>query len=376
LSKETEIKFVTGSRDRRHFVNLPWQLYKGNPCWVPPLLSDMHNTLRPEKNALLRLGPYRFLLAFREGRPVGRLGVGMDNRLNAAKGVQLSYFTLFESIDDYSVAKALFDAGLEFLRQQGAAVVTGPQSPSNGDDYRGLLISGYESPPVLLNSYNPPYYARFLEQYGLEKDFDRYAYFYDVKAVPRERLQKGVELIEKRYGYRVRPINLRKLALETDIIKHITDSSIPDYWPDMIPPGREEIEAEMAKLRQLAVPELVLIAETAGGEPAGLLAALPDYNEILAGLNGRLFPFGIFRFLCNKRKIRGLRVFVLLVTPPFRKKGVAACLYYRLFLNAKRLGYTHGEGSTIHEFNTEMNLEARKTGGELYRIYRVYRKTF
>ena len=305
--------------------------------------------------------------------PVGRLGVGLDLRLNESKGENLSYLTLFESVEDYAVAESLLTAGEEWLRSQGATVVTGPQSPSNGDDYRGLLVKGFETPPVLLNSYNPPYYADFLERFGFVKDFDRNAYYYDLTGGPPERLQRGVERVQQRYGFTVRPINLKALSQEILVIKKILDQSMPE-WPDMIPPSMDELEAEADKLKQLAVPDLVLIIEGPDGEPAGLSVALPDYNQVLAMLNGRLFPFGFIKFLRYRKKITGVRMFVLFVTPAWRKKGVAAALYYYTMANAYRMGYTFGEGSTIHEFNTQMNLDAKKAGGELYKIYRVYRK--
>jgi len=373
LQTAPEIRVVDNRKEKKSFVDLPWKLYRNDPHWVPPLLADMYNTLDPKKNALLRLGPNRFFVAYLDGEPVGRLGVGIDRRLNAAKKEELSYLTLFESIDDYAVAKALFDAGTAFLREQGAAIVTGPQSPSNGDDYRGLLLAGYDSPPVLLNSYNPPYYHTFFQQYGFRKDFDRHAYFYDFRNGPPERLAAGVRLIEKRYNYRVRPIDLKNLEKEIHVLKYVTDQAMPD-WPDMIPPDIDELEAEAEKLKQLAIPDLVLIAETADGEPVGFAVTLPDYNELLPKLKGKLFPTGFLKFLWYRRKIKGVRLFALMVTPARQKKGVAACLYYYSMLNALRLGFTHGEGSTIHEFNTRMNLDARKAGGQLYKIYRVYRK--
>lgn len=373
MPEEIEIRIVKTKKDRRRFVELPWRLYSDDPNWVPPLMSDMHSTLNHQKNVLLKLGPYRFLLALRNKHVVGRIGVGMDKRLNEAKGECLSYLTLFESINDYDVAKTLFDAGLAFLKDQGAAVVTGPQSPSNGDDYRGLLIKGFDMPPVLLNSYNPPYYQALFEKYGFTKDFDRNAYFYNITDGPAERLISAVSVIEKRYGYRTRPINLKKLDREVRVLKHITDQAMPE-WPDMVPPGIDEIEAEVAKLKQLAVPDLVLITETRDGEPVGFSVTLPDYNEILPKLNGRLFPFGFFKFLWHRRKIKGVRLFALMVAPAGQKKGVAACLYYYSMRNAHKHGYTHGEGSTIHEFNAQMNVDARKAGGELYKIYRIFRK--
>lgn len=371
MTGNIKIKVVQTRDDRRCFVELPWMIYKNEPNWIPPLLLDMYNTLNPDKNALLRLGPYCFFLAIRDGLPVGRLGVGMDLRLNEAKKENLAYITLFESIEKYEVAEALFDAGLNWLRDKGAVVATGPQSPSNGDDYRGLLINGFDSKPVLLNSYNPSYYAEFMERYGFRKQFDRYAYFYDISGEPPDRLARGVALVQKRYGFKVRKLDLKNLDNEIMVIKKVTDQSMPE-WPDMIPPSIEELEAEAAKLKQLAIPELVLFIENSEGECLGLSVALPDYNQVLAHLNGRLFPVGFIKYLWYKRKITGTRMFALFVTPQGRRRGVSAALYFHTMVNARRLGYTYGEGSTIHEFNHRMNIDAQKAGGKLYKIYRIY----
>lgn len=365
------IKDVLTRRDRRLFVELPWRLYRGDPNWVPPLLMDMYNTLNPARNALLRLGPNRFFLAERNGQAVGRLGVGADLRLNKAKNKKLSYFTLFECIQDYQVAEALFDAGRSWLKAEGFEELTGPQSPSNGDDYRGLLIEGFDSPPVLLESYNPGYYQDFIERYGFEKNFDRHAYFYQVDTFPEERMEKGVRAAQERYGFTIRHVNLKEVERELILIKKIVDLSMPD-WPDMIPPSMDELRAEYLKLKPVAAADLVLMAHDSEGNPIGLSVALPDYNQVLIHLNGRLFPTGWLKFLWLKKKISGVRVFALFVVPAWRKKAVSSALYYHTMLNARRLGYQWGEGSTIHEFNTSMNREARKVGGDLYKLYRIY----
>ncbi len=373
MSDKILIRSVQNRQDRRCFVELPWKLYEGDPYWIPPLLSDMHDTLNPAKNALLRLGPSTFMIAYQNNLPVGRIGAGIDSRLNKAKNQDLGYITLFESINDYNVAKALFASAGAWLKEQGAKIATGPQSPSNGDDYRGLLIDGFDTPPVLLNSYNPAYYASFFDQYGFEKQFDRFAYYYDISDGPPERLVRGVALAQKRYGFTVRKVDLHNLNRERKIIKQVVEESMPD-WPDMIPPSDEELIAEIEKLRQLAIPDLVLFIENDQGDCLGLAVALPDYNQVLKYLNGRLFPFGVFKYLWYKRKITGVRMFALFVTPKGRRRGVSAALYYYTMLNARRLGFTHGEGSTIHEFNTRMNLDAQKAGGKLYKTYRIYHK--
>lgn len=361
--------------DRERFIRLPWKLYRDDPNWVPPLLTEMRKLLSYRGNVLWRLGPHAYFLAWQDGEVVGRLGVGIDEELNRAKNRREGYLTLFEAVNDYEVARALFDAGVTWLKERGMTAVTGPQSPDNGDDYRGLLIKGFDSPPVFMDSYNPPYYVDFFERYGFVKQFDRNAYYYDLRGPIPERLVKVAEYAMRRYNFRVEKIDLKHLDQEMLQIKRIIDEAMPEEWPDMVPPTEAEIRAEAKNLLPVVEPELLYIAR-AGDRPIGFSIALPDYNQVLKKLNGRLFPLGWLRFLLLKRKITGGRIFILFVVPDYHNKGVSAALYLRTFEAAKRLGYTYGEGSTIHEFNTRMNRDAVGAGGELYKIYRIYRLEF
>lgn len=363
---------LTTARERRSFVNLPWQLYRDDPNWVPPLKGDMHNTLNPKHNALLRLGPWCFFLAIQDGKTVGRIGCGVDKRLNEAKDMNMGYITLFESIQDYQVAEALFDAAVGFLQRHGAKLVTGPQSPSNGDDYRGLLIEGFDGPPALLNSYNPPWYQDFFEKYGFEKHFDRLGFWYDLEQPLPEKLVRGAEIAQRRYKFTIRPVDLDNLEAEIFAIKHISDNSTPEDWPDMISPSLAEIRAEVKKLIPLAKKELILIAESEEGEPIGMSIALPDYNSVLKRMKGRLFPVGWLLFLYYKRKIELARLFALMVVPAYHRKGVSAALYKHTIEAAQHLGYRAGDASSIHEFNVRIFNDAIGSGGKIYRRFRVY----
>lgn len=367
-----EVIPVSSSRDRRAFVNLPWTLYKGDPNWIPPLKSDIHNTLNPKHNALLRLGPWCFFLAQKDGKTVGRIGCGLDKRLNEAKGQEMGYITLFESVQDYEVAEALFEAAVGFLRRHGVTLVTGPQSPSNGDDYRGLLIEGFDGPPALLNSYNPPWYEDYFEQYGFEKQFDRLGFWYDLEQPLPEKLERGVEIAQKRYKFTVRPIDLKNIESEVLAIKHISDKATPEEWPDMISPSLEEIRAEVKKLIPLVKPSMVFIAESEEGEPIGMAITLPDYNYVLKRMNGRLFPLGWLKFLYYQNKIDVARLFALMVIPEFHRKGVSATLYKYSYDALKAMGYRGGDGSSIHEFNVRIYNDALGSGGKVYRRFRVY----
>jgi GNAT superfamily N-acetyltransferase len=368
-----KITQVCTRRDWRTFINLPWKLYKDDPNWVPPLKADMWDTVNPAKNPLMKLGPYRYFLAWKNGKPVGRIGSGIDEKLNREKNKSEGYITLFESINDYEVAKALFDAALSWLRESGITTVTGPQSPSNGDDYRGLLIKGFDGPPVLMNTYNPPYYAEFFDRYGWEKQFDRLAFYYDLNKPVTARFERSVELLMKRYKYTVRPASVKKLREELLRVQKLIARSMPEEWPDMVPPSIEEVEDEAKKLLPVIDPDLAILAENDKGEPVGFALGLPDYNQVLKRLkSGRLLPIGFIKFLWYKRKISGGRMFVLMVDPDYRNKGVSAAMYLYAFRAGLKKGYTYGDGSTIHEFNIRMRREAERAGGELYRIFRIY----
>lgn len=336
----------------------------------------MRDTVNPKKNPLLKLGPHQYFIAWSHGKPVGRIGTGIDEKLNREKNKEEGYITLFESSEDYRVAESLFNAAVQWQKKRGIHSVTGPQSPSNGDDYRGLLVKGFDSMPVLLNSYNPPYYEDFFIQYGFTKDFDRYAFYYDLSKPVTERFEYNMELLKQRYHFTIRKLNLKKLDEELIKLHRLLVRSWPEEWPDMVPPGMDEIKDEVNKLLPIADQDFLVVAVDQDNHMVGVAIALPDYNQILKRLNGRLFPIGFLKFLWYKKKVTGARSLILMVDPDYQKKGVSAAMYLQLFKNALDKGYTYGEGSTIHEFNTKMVNDALRAGGDLYKIYRIYRKDF
>jgi len=369
------VKPVNTPADRKLFIKLAWTLYQDDPNWVAPLLMDMKAVFNPKRNALLNLGPYQFFLALKDGKTVGRIGVGIDNHLNEHKGYKSSYFTLFECIDDYETATVLFDKVCTWARENGAEFITGPQSPTNGDDYRGLLIKGFDSPPTLMNSYNPPYYQEFFERYGFAKNFDRNAYYIDIanSEVPAG-FTKTVEYAKKRYGYRIAPIDMSRFKEQIEALVQVAVSSWPNDWPDMVPPTADEVRAEVSKLKPLIDPNLVYFAWDKNNKPVGVGVTFPDYNQILKKLNGRLFPIGWLKFLLGKKKIDGTRSFILFTVPEYRKKGVSAAMYLEGINMAHKQGYRYGDFSTIHDFNVQMNQDAVGAGGKLYKVFRIYKK--
>lgn len=357
----------------KKFVDFAWEIYKNDPNWVPPLKGDLVKTLTGKNNPLFMSGSHAFFMAYRGDEPAGRICVGINQSYNEKKNLHEGYICLFESINDINVAFSLFDKAIEWLKAREINMVKGPISPTNGDDSRGLLVMGFDGAPVLMNSYNPEYYVNFFDEYGFIKHLDLFAYYFDVINVDSERYEKPVEFAMKRYNFQVDKIDLKNIEKEMIDVKEVLDIAMPDDWEDLTPPTLEEIRAEGKAIVAMADPDLIYIARSEGN-PIGFGIALPDYNQVLKRMNGRLLPFGFLKFLKYKKKIDGGRIFILFVIPEFRKKAVSSAILYNVLAAGKRKGYKYGEGSTIGEINVSMRRDAEGAGGVHYRTYRLYKK--
>jgi len=367
-----EIIEIKSKKDLKKFIDLPWDLYKEDSNWVPPLKNSLYKILSGENNPLFMNGIHTFFLAIKEGIPVGRILVGINGKLNNLKNKKEGYISLFESVEDEEVAFSLLNNATSWLKSRLINKVIGPVSPTNGDDSRGLLVKGFDGPPVLMNSYNPKYYSDFFEKYGFTKNMDLYAYSFDPKTAPVERYGRIVEYAMKKYDFRVDKFNMKDLEKEIQDMKTVMDLAMPQSWEHLTPPSLEEITAEVNELKSFADPNLLYMARS-GDSPIGFVIALPDYNQVLQKLNGKLLPFGIFKYLWYKRKITGARVFAQFVIPKFRNKAVNGAIFHKLMVESRKRGYTYGEGSTIGEMNMESIRSVEGAGGKLYRIYRLYK---
>ena len=368
------VKEANDPADVRAFVDFPWTIYRSDPNWVPPLKREMWDIVTGRDNPLFKCGPHALFLAEKDGRLAGRLLAAIDQELNAVRGRGWGYFSLFESIDDLEVASELLGTCEAWLRERGCRISRGPVSPDNGDDYRGLLVDGFESPPVLMDSYNPPYYARLIEACGYKGDGDdRLAYYYEVGEEFPEKALATVEYAKARWKFRVDKANLKDLESEFASLKVVIDAAMPE-WPDMIPPTMDELRLMAKKILPVADPDFIYLARSEAGEPIGFLLGLPDYNQVLKHINGSLFPLGWAKFLWYRRKIDGLRIFVLFVVPSWQRRGVSHAMFVEAFRACKKKGYKWVEGSTIVESNGPMNRDAVGAGGRLYKRYRTYEK--
>lgn len=356
------------------FIDLPWRLYRGDLNWIPPLRAEIRAIVEGRGNPLAHSGPRRFFVAYRGSAPVGRIGAGVNASLNQRKGTNYGYITLFESEPDEKTAVALFDDAFAWLREQGVAAVRGPVSPTNGDDYRGLLVRGFDSAPVLMDSYNPPAYVEYFEHYGFFKHLDLYAYYYDLTRPIPQAMEKAVAYAMRRYGFRADPLHLDDLEREIQDIHSVIERAMPEEWDNLVPPTVDELRKTARQMAQLADPSIIRIARTHSGEPIGFGLAMPDMNQVLARLNGRLSIWNLIPVLYWRKHITGVRFFVLFVVPEFRNKGVTGAIFLEGLKAARKRGYLYCEGSTIGEINMPMRRAAEGAGGVHYKTYRIYER--
>ena len=366
-----EVVDPTSRKALIEFIRMAWRVYRYDTRWVPPIVVDYLQFLRPDKNPFFKHaeGVY-FLSRDAKGRPQGRIAVTVDHNYEEFHGERMGAFGFFEVVKDYAVAQELLDAALEWLREREVEVVRGPLSFSMNHEC-GLLIEGFNESPLIMMPYNPPYYQEFLERYGFIKAKDLYAYWIDAwKEVPPSALRLA-ERLQERYGFRIRKVNVRRFNEELERFIAVYNEAWEDNW-GFVPLDRDEMVYMAKRLRPLVVPDLALIAETLDEEPAAVCLSLPDYNQVFRRMGGSLFPLGIFKFYFYSRHISQARLMALGVRRAFRNRGLELLLSLHSLEAGRKRGYHGGELSWTLEDNHAINSFIEKLGGELYKKYRIY----
>ena len=367
--RELHVEEVRNERDLRAFVRFPWQIYRNDRFWVPPLIKDQLLKFSPKHPFHSHAG-MNLLLAKRAGGIVGRIAGIIDRHYIEFHREKVGFFGFFESISDPEVAELLLSRVVGWLRGRGMEKMAGPMNPSTNDEC-GLLVEGFDSSPCLMMPYNPRYYPSLLEGFGLKKATDLYAYLMEESSFSQDRLNRVAQKLGRREPQlRVRPISLPNLDRELKIIKDIYNDAWSANW-GFVPMTEEEIEFFAKSMKPLVVPDLVLFAHW-GDEPVAFSVSLPDYNEVLKRLNGRLGVLGILKFLYFSRKIKTIRVMLLGVKGAFQKKGAEALLYIETFKRGTQKGYHRAECSWILEENVLMQRGLEAIGGKRYKTYRIY----
>jgi hypothetical protein len=367
-----KIDLVSDKQGMDAFIRFPWSVYRGNPNWVPPLISEMRFLLS-DKNPFFRHAEAAYFLAVRQGRICGRIAAIIDRNHINIHGEQCGFFGFFECLPDPDVASALLDAAGSWLKARDLEIMRGPMNPSSNDEC-GFLLEGFDSPPMVMMTYTPQYYLEYMERAGMIKAKDLYAYISVIKDVSAgDRLERLAAALRARTpGLVVRPANMRHFKKELEAVKEIYNSAWSRNW-GFVPMTDEEIDSMAKRLKPLIVPDLLIMAEI-GGKPAGFFMAIPDYNQVLSKLDGKLGPVEMIKFFWYSRKISDIRVLTMGVKEEFRKKGIEAMLYLESFKAAMRRGYVRAEMSWILEDNELMKKGCETMGGKVYKKYRVYEK--
>lgn len=369
------ISEVKSSKDLDAFVLFPQDLYKADPNWVSPLLMERREFLNKAKNPWFEFGQAQLFLARRNGQVVGRIAAVCDPRYNEFHQVKLGAFGMFECIHDTSVAKALFEAAATWCRQKGFSSMWGPLNFSTNNEC-AVLVEGYDSSPSVMMTYNPPYYVELYEACGFQKAKDLWAWELSTHISPPEKAARVADKIREREGVVIRSVQMNDFDNEVKRIKDIYNSAWEKNW-GFVPMTDKEFDYLAATLRQIVVPELLLIAEVAG-EPVAFSMAVPDANVALKAAKGRLttwgLPIGLVRLLWASRKIKWLRLITLGVKAGFRRRGIDAILYLESIRRGKELGYDGGEISWTLEDNHLINRAIESLGARRTKTYRLYQK--
>jgi GNAT superfamily N-acetyltransferase len=369
---------VTTRRDRERLLRLPWRVYAEYPAWVPPLLLERRQVLSPRHNPFLHRAEAQLFLARRGTEVVGSIVAFIDQRPNDLYQEQAGSFGFFEVLPDAEAAAALLDTAAEWCHARGMRCLRGPYNFSY-DNECGLLIDGYDNAPVLMTLYSPPYYAEFVERSQFTRLVDWYAYHLPLPARVADlppRMERVRDIARRRSGITIRPVRLNDFAHELSHVQQLYNQAWEQNW-GFVPMNDAEVAVLARGLRPFVDPDMTLIAEI-DGQVVGASITLPDLNQVLRHMNGRLLPTGWWHLLRRQRHISQARIFALGVLPTYRQRGIEATFIVETLIAAIHKGYRALELSIVVEHNiaTHRSIEPLVTmlGGGITRTYRIYEK--
>ncbi len=377
-------EFGLGDPRIRDFARLPWDLFRGDPNWTPPLNADLlGNKLLGTVGLCTPEHPYHehaevtHFIAKRGTTPVGRISAAINRRFNEFHDVKLGFFGFFDVAEDYEAAAALLDSAQEWIRARGMTAMRGPGQYSNATHERqGILIEGFDTPPTVECTHNPPFYGEFLERWGLSKVKDYYAHIMQMADVDSDRLGKIATAVRKRNNISTRVARLEDITEEIKRVIHIYNQAWAKNW-GFLPITEGEAESIADTLKPIIDPGLIHFA-LEGDEPVAVLGAFPDPNWALRprwGALGDSDAIRVARLLVVRRRIPRVRLMFFGIVPTCRKVGIDALLFNEAFLYAKERGvYRSVEASLLLEDNDLIIRPTEAFGGKHYKTWRIYER--
>jgi hypothetical protein len=356
----------------RQFLDVPYRIYRDDPHYVFPLLDEMKHFHDKKKNPFYRHAVSELWLASDGGQIVGRIGACVDRYNNEHHDEKVGFFGFYEVDDNPAAAAALLETARDWIAGQGMDTMRGPGCFTSNHDWYGLQVAGKFNRPVIGMPYNPRYYEKQLEDFGLAGVKDLFAWHIETHGQLPEKMQRLIDRILARPGLVIRPFDMKNFMAEASLVRDLYNRTWSENW-GFIPLDDEDF-AYMAKdMKSMVDPSFLLIAEMEG-RPIGFSLTIPDFNQALQPLRGKLLPFGWLKFLLGKRKINYARTLLMGVLPEFRKLGVDMAMVYQTMLAGFAKGTTSGECSWILADNEPMNRILTGYGADMYKTYRIYEK--
>jgi hypothetical protein len=364
--------------DIQAFIQAGHEVFRGDPSWVPPLHFELRERLDPRKNPFFARADVALFTAWRDGRLVGRCSAQVDREHLRLWKDDTGFFGFFDTIDDPAVGRALIDAAAAWLRRRGMRRMRGPLSLYVNEEV-GILIDGFDSPPVLMMAHSRPYQAAVCDAAGLTKEKDLFAWRYSGTAGFPDRVVKAWEQIKALPEVKLRSVDLSNMQRDITAVMEIYNDAWDGKW-GVVPALPEEVAKVAKDLKLIIDPDLAFMAEI-GGRPVGMCIMLPNLNEAIQDLDGKLLPLGALKLLwrIKVKRPRSTRLMMLGIRKEITKNvkrygGLSAAMYVEVAKRGVAKGYQWGELSWTREDDAPINLGIRSMGAKVYKKYRVYNK--
>jgi GNAT superfamily N-acetyltransferase len=375
---EIDVRPVQDRSDLDVFVRFPWQIYSGDPNWVPPLLDDRYSRLDLQKNPFWRTAERDLWIAWKSKQPVGTIAAIIDHRWNEVMKQSVACIGFFECVQDQGTADRLFAAAANSLQQKNMQIMRGPFNPSQTDEI-GILVEGFDTRPAILEAHTPPYYPALFENAGFTKYNDSVARMANINPSEvdfehgfPEKMRRVGERVSQRLDVALRKVNMKDWDNELRLACHLYNEALSPL-PDFIPLSDEEFMIFANSFKQIIDPEMALIAQV-DDRPVGFAIALPDINEALLHVNGRLNLAGLAKLWWFSRKIKRVSFKILIMIPDYQRRGIESLLTMKVGQAIWKKGYQEVDMSLTGEENEKSTTMQEHLGFKIYRRYRIYQK--
>lgn len=367
-----EIIPVLTKSDLHSFIKMPYQHYKNDPVWVPPLKDEQWGQFLPERNPLLDHTEYALFLLKQNGQIIGRIAAHIDRLALDFWKDSTGFFGYYECIQNEEAAHLLLDTAYQWLKERGMTAMRGPWSFVSQE--WGSVMEGFTPSPCVMAPYNPPWYNEQYTAFQLEKVKDLLCYSISAREgyqIP-QRILTLTDAVKKRFGITIREVNMKRYEEEISNIIELSNQTLIHNW-GYSPVTDAEARAMARDMKNIIQPKGVIFAQDSQGKLIGFAIVLPDINVLLRGLNGNLFPLGWLKLLWNIPRLNHYRMFALGVIPEYHGKGIDSLLYRALYEKLYSPDFFM-EINYVLEDNAPMNNAIKKLGAKPFRRYRIYEK--